>query len=104
VGAGLPAGELVVRDAQKAGLDRDAARPRDGVRITSGAAALPIALILIDGAENRVAIRRILVTGLISAAIVVRGVRSRFTPGTEPGSSIFTPSTPFPGRWKSRRG
>jgi hypothetical protein len=42
-----------------------------GVRITSGAAALPIALILIDGAENRVALRRILVTGLVSAAIVL---------------------------------
>lgn len=42
-----------------------------GVRITSGAAALPIALILIDGVDNRLALRRILVTGLISAAIVV---------------------------------
>ena len=42
-----------------------------GCRITSGAAALPIALILIDGAENRVAIRRVLVTGLISAVIVI---------------------------------
>jgi hypothetical protein len=42
-----------------------------GCRITSGAAALPIALILIDGAENRAAIRRVLVTGLVSAAIVL---------------------------------
>lgn len=42
-----------------------------GCRITSGAAALPIALILIDGADNRVAIRRVLVTGLVSAAIVI---------------------------------
>jgi hypothetical protein len=47
-----------------------------GCRITSGAAALPLALILIDGAPNRVAIRRILVTGLISAAIVI----AAFTP------------------------
>jgi hypothetical protein len=42
-----------------------------GCRITSGAAALPIALVLIDGARDRVAIRRVLVTGLISAAIVI---------------------------------
>jgi len=42
-----------------------------GCRITSGATALPIALILIDGAQNRVAIRRVLVTGLISALVVV---------------------------------
>jgi hypothetical protein len=42
-----------------------------GCRITSGAAALPIALILIDGADNRLAIRRVLVTGLISAAVVI---------------------------------
>jgi hypothetical protein len=42
-----------------------------GVRITSGAAALPIALTLIDGADNRTAFRRILITGLISAAIVL---------------------------------
>jgi hypothetical protein len=42
-----------------------------GCRITSGAAALPIALILIDGAENRVAIRRVVVTGAISAGIVL---------------------------------
>jgi hypothetical protein len=42
-----------------------------GCRITSGAAALPLALILIDGAGNRVAIRRILVTGLVSAGIVL---------------------------------
>jgi hypothetical protein len=42
-----------------------------GVRITSGAAALPLALVLIDGAENRVAIRRVLITGVTSALIVV---------------------------------
>jgi hypothetical protein len=42
-----------------------------GIRITSGVASLPIALILIDGAENRVAFRRVLMTGLISAVIVV---------------------------------
>ena len=42
-----------------------------GVRITSGVAALPLALILIDGAENRVAIRRVLITGLTSGVIVV---------------------------------
>jgi hypothetical protein len=42
-----------------------------GCRITSGAAALPIALILINGAENRVAIRRVLVTGLVAAAVVI---------------------------------
>jgi hypothetical protein len=42
-----------------------------GCRITSGAAALPIALILIDGAENRAAIRRVLVTGLLAAGIVI---------------------------------
>jgi hypothetical protein len=47
-----------------------------GCRITSGAAALPLALILIDGADNRTALRRILVTGIISAAIVV----AAFTP------------------------
>jgi len=47
-----------------------------GCRITSGAAALPIALILIEGAENRVAIRRVLVTGLVSAIIVI----GAFTP------------------------
>jgi hypothetical protein len=47
-----------------------------GCRITSGAAALPIALILIDGADNRTAIRRILITGLISALIVI----AAFTP------------------------
>jgi hypothetical protein len=47
-----------------------------GCRITSGAAALPIALILIDGAENRVAIRRVLATGVVSAAIVI----AAFTP------------------------
>jgi hypothetical protein len=42
-----------------------------GCRITSGAAALPLALILIDGADNRTALRRVLTTGVISAAIVV---------------------------------
>jgi hypothetical protein len=42
-----------------------------GCRITSGAAALPIALILVDGATNRVAIRRVILTGLVSAVIVV---------------------------------
>jgi len=42
-----------------------------GVRITSGAAALPLALILIEEAENRVAIRRVVTTGMISAVIVV---------------------------------
>jgi len=42
-----------------------------GCRITSGAAALPIALILIDGAENRVALRRVLVAGLVSAVLVI---------------------------------
>jgi hypothetical protein len=42
-----------------------------GCRMTSGAAALPIALILIEGAENRVAIRRVLITGVISASIVI---------------------------------
>ena len=42
-----------------------------GCRITSGAAALPIALTLIDGAENRVAFRRILVTGLVSAVVLL---------------------------------
>jgi hypothetical protein len=47
-----------------------------GCRVTSGAAALPIALILIDGVENRVAIRRVLVTGLVSAGIVI----AAFTP------------------------
>ncbi|MGA3172000.1 MAG: hypothetical protein ABSE62_13415 [Chthoniobacteraceae bacterium] len=47
-----------------------------GVRITSGVAALPIALILIDGAGNRAAIRRVLVTGLLAAIIVV----AAFTP------------------------
>jgi hypothetical protein len=42
-----------------------------GCRITSGAAALPIALLLIEGAENRVAIRRVLLTGLVAATVVV---------------------------------
>jgi len=42
-----------------------------GCRITSGAAALPLALILIDGADNRTALRRVLTTGVISAVIVV---------------------------------
>ena len=42
-----------------------------GCRITSGAAALPIALILIDGAENRAAIRRVVVTALVSAVVVI---------------------------------
>jgi hypothetical protein len=43
-----------------------------GVRITSGAAALPLALILIDGAENRVAMRRVVVTG-VTAAVIAMG-------------------------------
>jgi hypothetical protein len=47
-----------------------------GCRITSGAAALPLALILIEGADNRTALRRVLTTGAISAAIVL----AAFTP------------------------
>ena len=47
-----------------------------GCRITSGAAALPLALILIEGADNRTALRRVLVTGAISGGIVV----AAFTP------------------------
>lgn len=42
-----------------------------GCRITSGAAALPIALILIDGAETRAALRRVLITGCIAAVVAV---------------------------------
>ena len=42
-----------------------------GCRITSGAAALPIALILIDGAGNRLALRRVLTAGLIAGTIVL---------------------------------
>ncbi len=42
-----------------------------GTRITSGAAALPIALILIDGAGNRAALRRVLAAGVIAAVICI---------------------------------
>jgi len=42
-----------------------------GCRITSGAAALPIALVLIDGAENRTAMRRVLTTGGVAALVVI---------------------------------
>jgi hypothetical protein len=42
-----------------------------GCRITSGAAALPIALILIDGAENRVAVRRVLTTGVAATVVAI---------------------------------
>ena len=42
-----------------------------GCRVTSGAAALPIALILIDGAGNRLALRRVLTAGLIAGTIVL---------------------------------
>jgi hypothetical protein len=41
-----------------------------GVRITSGAAALPIALILSDGEENWMALRRVGVTALTGGGIV----------------------------------
>ena len=47
-----------------------------GCRVTSGAAALPIALILIDGADNRAAIRRILAAGLVAALVAL----AAFTP------------------------
>ncbi|HEX4084572.1 MAG TPA: glycosyltransferase 87 family protein [Chthoniobacteraceae bacterium] len=47
-----------------------------GIRITSGAAALPIALILSDGAENRAALRRVITTGVIAAAVAL----AAFTP------------------------
>jgi hypothetical protein len=42
-----------------------------GCRITSGAAALPIALILIDDAGNRLALRRLLITASISALVAL---------------------------------
>jgi len=70
-----------------------------GVRITSGAAALPIALILIDGAENRTAIRRVLIAGLVSAAVVV----AAFIPVyTRYGSGFFNfyAEHAFPGPWQ----
>jgi len=70
-----------------------------GCRITSGAAALPIALILIDGAENRAAIRRVLITGIVSAAIVL----AAFVPVyTRYGRDFFNfyAEHGFPGPWE----
>jgi hypothetical protein len=47
-----------------------------GCRITSGAAALPIALILIDRADSRTQLRRVLTVAIIAAVIVL----AAFTP------------------------
>lgn len=70
-----------------------------GCRLTSGAAALPIALILIDGAENRVAIRRVLVTGLASAAVAGAAYLPVYT---RYGTDFFNfyAEHAFPGPWQ----
>jgi len=70
-----------------------------GVRITSGAAALPIALILIDGAPNRVALRRVLATGVVSAAVAAAAFLPVYT-RYGAGFFSFYANHAFPGPWE----